>query len=582
MEDPNIEEAADAGLKTLAEAAAATFNLDDDKAEALAKFGHNLIASMAKIANSLDALSANNQKGSSESGNIHATSLNELDIILGTKAGDAAYARGVAAPEGWIKRGIQKKEDKEAILAALNLRLKNTGADQLLKVPDLDKSSGRNKSTPEVLSNNEKVPSVDLTGFNHMLVSKHNLTDKSVKAWSSWFNGKTDCGLVEAPAKLEQETLDFDATGNQGNDALVSHYKRQLRTRSSMLHDFIRNILTDAAYNTFMSNREQLQYSKKLNGKTFICGITLLWMLLEILKPNTVVDAQEYERIIESATCFPGSNDNPFLYCCLMRNAYNELQQKHGVNAYSANRYLKELFRGLRTTRNEVLRTWTQGLWSQFLVDANSVKAEAVEKGAVEIYHAQVQAGEWKDTQPDEAAKLRKEVALLTKQHKTMKDQLSQRNGTSPGGGKTKGDLPEWRLKKEGRHKTMDGKKWEWCDQHGSDGKQGMYMPCNAGDHHDHEKWLQGKNERKARAAKKRAAAQDDKQDSTPSEGGSDAKTVSFQKEKKTKTLTPAWKQKGKAAFVTLGITNYGMSEQMAEQFYAEFEKSGEKDGEDF
>jgi len=229
-----------------------------------------------------------------------------------------------------------------------------------------------------------------------------------------------------------------------------------------MLHDCIQSLLTETAYNTFLANRELLEYTKKLDGKTFICGTTLLWMLLEILKPNTntAVDGQQHESIIETTTCHPGCQDNPFMYCAIMRNAYNELKQKHGIESYSANRYLTQLFRGrgLRTTRNEVLRTWTQGLWSKFLVDSSSVKAEDVEKGAVEIYHAQVQAGEWKDAKPDEAVKLRKELALLTKQHKNLKEQVTQQSGSPAGAGTGKvGDMPEWRKKKVGTTKIMDG-----------------------------------------------------------------------------------------------------------------------------
>jgi len=86
------------------------------------------------------------------------------------------------------------------------------------------------------------------------------------------------------------------------------------------------------------------------------------------------------------------------------------------------------------------------------------VKAEDVEKGAVEIYHAQVQAGEWKDSKPDEAVKLRKELALLTKQHKNLKEQVTQQSGSPAGAGTGKvGDMPEWRKKKVGTTKIMDG-----------------------------------------------------------------------------------------------------------------------------
>jgi hypothetical protein len=567
-----------AALKELAEVAAKAIGVSDaDKVDALVALGTNLIGSLTKLGDALLAV-AGNKQASAEQGHVHATSLNDLDIELGTKTGDAAYARGAAAPGGWKRCGIQSKEDKDKLLSALTLRLRNNGADTLLNIPDLDKSTGRNNANPEVLSNNSKAPSMNLNNHQNMLVAKHRLTAKSIRAYSNWYNGATDCELVEAPDKLEQETLEFNARGNNGNDALVSMYKRQLRIRSSMLHDFIQNLLTETAYNTFLANRELLEYTKKLDGKTFICGTTLLWMLLEILKPNTAVDAQEHETIIETTTCHPGCQDNPFRYCATMRNAYNELRQKHGIDAYNANRYLTQLFRGLRTTRNEVLRTWTQGLWSQFLVDSSSVKAEDVEKGAVEIYHAQVQVGEWQDAKPssDEAAKLRKELALLTKQHKNLKEQVSQQSGSTAGADAGKaGDLPEWRKKKVGATKFVDGVKYEWCDKHASEryGTSGLYMTCNDGDHHNHEKWQATKDRRKARSTKKRQATSEEK---TTSSGGGDADTkVTFQKDKKAKTLTPAWKKKGKAAFVTMGITQYGMSEQMAEQFYSEFEKNG-------
>ena len=46
-----------------------------------------------------------------------------------------------------------------------------------------------------------------------------------------------------------------------------------------------------------------------------------------------------------------------------------------------------------------------------------------------------------------------------------------------------KTDLPDWRMKREGDTKIMDGKTWHWCTHHKLDGVfDGLYMthaPCD-------------------------------------------------------------------------------------------------------
>eukprot|EP00984_Skeletonema_dohrnii_P024340 scaffold13450_cov78-Skeletonema_dohrnii-CCMP3373.AAC.2 len=161
-----------AALRGLAEAAAKAIGVSDaDKVDALVNLGTDLVGSLTKLSDALLAV-AGNKQAAAEQGHVHATSLNDLDIELGTKTGDAAYARGAAAPDGWKRCGIQSKEDKDKLLSALTLRLRNNGADTLLNIPDLDKSTGRNNANPEVLSNNSKAPSMNLNDHQHLEYSR--------------------------------------------------------------------------------------------------------------------------------------------------------------------------------------------------------------------------------------------------------------------------------------------------------------------------------------------------------------------------------------------------------------------------
>ena len=90
-----------------------------------------------------------------------------------------------------------------------------------------------------------------------------------------------------------------------------------------------------------------------------------------------------------------------------------------------------------------------------------------------------VKLGRWKQVEPKDAT-----IVALTTQVKNLENKISHASNSSSGGPSgsnnhknPKFTLEEWRIKFEGKEKTVDGVKLYWCTKHVMDGVyDGMYV----------------------------------------------------------------------------------------------------------
>ena len=65
--------------------------------------------------------------------------------------------------------------------------------------------------------------------------------------------------------------------------------------------------------------------------------------------------------------------------------------------------------------------------------------------------------------------------------------------------------MPEWRMKKEGPMKIVDGVEWFWCPHHRLEGVfDGLYMPHKP---EDHDKWKVEKERKRAEYNKNKGSS---------------------------------------------------------------------------
>lgn len=499
-----------------------------------------------------------------------ATSLSNMPIDLMSKGGVEAYRAGSTPPADWKPLALEQK-NRNALLAVLS-HFETGGFDTLLQVG----TSGTGKvSTSPKTAGQIEVASYDVHDNHHMIGNRHKLKKEDVSTWSGWIHGKTDCALAPYSGSTPrvEATLDLSASGNEG---LVANFKHQQRIRSQMMHDFIRAILTEASYRSLLSDKVFVEYERELDRSKFVCGLSILWLLLEAIKPTAVVDAKELEKIIERTTLLGDYKDDVRAYISRMRGALNDIRKKHGADAYADRRYAEHLFTQLKKSKLDIFRRWVEAVWTtQFLTNKSSFDVMTFEAEATEVYVG----CEHEDDVNAPAEEDSKKIALLTQKNKTLQQRVKalervdpeKSNEKSSAGGK-KGvakSITAWRMVKKGNTIRKDGILYEWCDKHkAQDGSfSGLYMRCNDGDHHNHELWLTTRKKPFAKRGSGKRKADD---------SGGDDKDTEASSSTNSKSLTPAWKKEKRKAFITDAVC-LGMSDEQAQSLFEKHSDMAEK-----
>jgi hypothetical protein len=508
------------------------------------------------------------------------TSIHDMYINLNTRAGLHLFKEGSSVPENWKKVPVDtKKENKEKLLRALGL-LDSKGYLELLNVPT--SGTGRMKASPKTLASGKEVADFDLGDRKHIVNDKNKLSTKDVAKWVHWYNGKADCKLEEPDPKAEKIQKMLDTSSTDTHIKLANLIKGQLRMKSVMMHLFLQGLITEDSYHSFEARKAELEYKKEADDTKLIDGLMLLWMILETLKPGTVIDARELETIIDTATLMKNGNDVRQLIST-MQAALLELRRKHGEEAYSETRFVQAMFTALLTSTNEDFLRWVSDKKTSWMSGDDFTLSVFLTK-AETLYKNSKQEGTWekKSNKPGDSQQILALKTRVKKLENGSKSPGGSGGGDDSGNGKnmkngeemagpprTSGwSIPKVRTVNVGRYITYKGKKHEWCADHRPRDKSfdGLYMQCNDGDRHNHEKWLADKKKRKAQASLEDTSAKSAKDDE---------KTVSFEKDTSSsakKQLSPAWK-KGKAMLTNCKVdtindlVELGLSHESAKEF---------------
>ena len=107
------------------------------------------------------------------------------------------------------------------------------------------------------------------------------------------------------------KAIDPNATGNIG---LVNHEKILNRQFSSALNFILKNHLQQASFISLNPKKDTFTYMDEVTGRKVYCELIKLWTILNIVKPQLVVDYREHEKRLESLTlCSCGKNVQTFL-----------------------------------------------------------------------------------------------------------------------------------------------------------------------------------------------------------------------------------------------------------------------------
>eukprot|EP00957_Ditylum_brightwellii_P150808 11482715-Ditylum_brightwellii.AAC.1 len=125
---------------------------------------------------------------------------------------------------------------------------------------------------------------------------------------------------------MKVHAINPNKTSNQG---LVNHHKIRLRRLSGALHFITKNHLKRASYNSFYPKKGSFLYKDEATGREYVCGVIFLKMMMEVMKPNLVVDHQAKETELENMTLALFGNNAQTLLTMMQekRNKIDTLQK---------------------------------------------------------------------------------------------------------------------------------------------------------------------------------------------------------------------------------------------------------------
>lgn len=455
-------------------------------------------------------------KTSSKYSHVNATSPHAHGIDLSTRAGQYAWVHGTTLPshmEEWGKLEMGPSARKK--FRELGDWLKENGFGDLLSIPT--KGSGKPKSSPHKTSVGTEVADVELSDPISAPTNSQACEREDVLKWVACFNGAVGDGLT-VPTDRIQKLLDFGATGNSGNDALVADKFHQYRIRSEMLMVIIRKLFESSAIESLDANKDLFTWKREYDDIEFSDGLTVYWLILEMIEPKTVIDSGELEKVLQNTTLIGDYKGNVRAYLALMKKTLDELHQRHGKQSFSKQKYLELIFNQLMTVEQKVWDLHVTGQYSAWSANTGAFKEEEFFKGIDNLFTSLSTAEKWDVKVPEDPkliALAAKNLKLQKKVDKFQKEAAAaKKKDSDPSGGSVD---EKWREKYAGPtkicpHGDEEGDTYFWCKDHRH--KKGMYMPSNveSGEtpKHDHAKWQAKKDLYREKREKKRKSTGDD------------------------------------------------------------------------
>ena len=119
-----------------------------------------------------------------------------------------------------------------------------------------------------------------------------------------------------------------------------------------MLAEMIASILTVKSYELCLVEKADFTFEEP-DGEERIDGLVLLWKIMNNIRPTVVIDLEELEEKLKSATLQNHENDVQVLTLS-MEQTYQEIRLSDKQNGYTEKRFLTQLFRALLTAKNPV------------------------------------------------------------------------------------------------------------------------------------------------------------------------------------------------------------------------------------
>ena len=307
----------------------------------------------------------------------------------------------------------------------------------LLSVPvEGDGSFNQDKDR---LANGEEAMKVSITKKVNLLTQWTKVSTARCQQFAQWYYGADAILLTDVfeadPAQRTVAQLNVNKDNNKG---LVRRYKIQLRILDQLILHVLRNHLTTSTYKSFLAHKHDFSFIDEVTGNEILSGLVLMRKMLDVCKPETIVEVRHLEKDLDTIVLWPTHENNVRSLTTRMMTLLQEIHAKTGKHSYTDQRFITNLFRALESSPTEKFLSFVDQLKSQWIMEDISLPSDIILK-LDKMHRNMVADGSWVNTN-DKDTKI---VALTTaiqdvrKKYEAMK--VSFEGGTKGGSAGAKG-----------------------------------------------------------------------------------------------------------------------------------------------
>ena len=165
--------------------------------------------------------------------------------------------------------------------------------------------------------------------LRHDLLTKWTLVPlKACQQFAQWFNGD-DAMRLDTPfaphLSRKVVSLDCNAAGNIG---LVRRFKVQLRIIDQLVLNVLKNHITVLSYKSFLAHKVDFSFIEEKTGQPLYSGLILLRKMMDVCKPETIVEVSHLKQQLDTITLWPGHKNNVRLLTTKMMTILQEIHAK--------------------------------------------------------------------------------------------------------------------------------------------------------------------------------------------------------------------------------------------------------------
>jgi hypothetical protein len=239
---------------------------------------------------------------------------------------------------------------------------------------------GQFDCTTNTLANGEQVMRINFLQ-RHDLLTKWTLVPvKACQKFAQWFNGN-DAMRLDTPFAnhLSRKVVSLNCNA-AGKVRLVCRFKVQLCIINKLVLNVLKNHITVSSYKSFLAHKVDFSFVDEKTGQPLYSGLILLQKMMDVCKPETIVEVRHLEQQLDTITLWPSHDNNFRLLTTKMMTILQEIHAKTGALSYTNQRFLTNLFRAVSTSPTEKFQTFINTLKSNWIMEEISDPAEIILK----------------------------------------------------------------------------------------------------------------------------------------------------------------------------------------------------------